>query len=419
MHLTTPPDLPSSLNDRWQRVEERLRTLPEGVFDSCPRAAETAPMVTLCSEFVLTTLLRRPEALLSRLADDEALSAERLCSSIPLEQCSEAEAMAVLRQFRHIEMARIAWRDFAGWSDIEANLADLSALADGAIRAALAYAETRLAPRFGRPMDADGSPEALLILAMGKLGGGELNFSSDVDLVLLYPDSVTFGEHGKTRPEEYFRRLGQLLIKLLEQATADGLAFRVDTRLRPFGSSGPLAVSVPALESYLIRHGRDWERYAYLKARLVTGRRHERELFEETLTPFVYRRYVDYSVFRAVRQMKALIAEEVVRRNLADNVKLGPGGIREIEFIVQVPATGSRRPDSGAEGDLAVAGAGTARVRRPARIRCRRRFARRLPVSAHIGEPSAGPGRSADPQFADRYRPEGEVGVCHEHVRLG
>ena len=335
MHLTTPPDLPSSLNDRWQRVEERLRTLPEGVFDSCPRAAETAPMVTLCSEFVLTTLLRRPEALLSRLADDEALSAERLCSSIPLESCSEAEAMAVLRQFRHIEMARIAWRDFAGWSDIEANLADLSALADGAIRAALAYAETRLAPRFGRPMDADGSPEALLILAMGKLGGGELNFSSDVDLVLLYPDSVTFGEHGKTRPEEYFRRLGQLLIKLLEQATADGLAFRVDTRLRPFGSSGPLAVSVPALESYLIRHGRDWERYAYLKARLVTGRRHERELFEETLTPFVYRRYVDYSVFRAVRQMKALIAEEVVRRNLADNVKLGPGGIREIEFIVQ------------------------------------------------------------------------------------
>ena len=335
VNLTPPPDLPSLLEDRWRRVEERLRALPHDVFGPHPRAAETVARVAVCSDFVLTTLLRQPEALLSRLADDQPLSAEQSSSRYRLEDCSEAEAMASLRRCRHVEMARIAWRDLAGWSNIETSLADLSTLADGAIRSALDYAASELAPRLGRPVDAAGEPGSLLILAMGKLGGRELNFSSDVDLVLIYPDSVVFEGRSGTRPEVYFRRLAQLTIKLLDQVTADGLAFRVDTRLRPFGSSGPLAVSVSALESYLIRHGRDWERYAYQKARLVTGRRHSTELFEEILIPFVYRRYVDYGVFRALRQMKALIAQEVARRNLADNVKLGPGGIREIEFIVQ------------------------------------------------------------------------------------
>ena len=335
MNLNPPPNLPSPLEDRWHRVEERLQTLPGDVFEPYPRAAETVARVAVCSEFVLTALLRQPEALLSRLADDRSLSAEQLRSRLRLAKCSETEALAALRRWRHVEMARIAWRDLAGRSSIETNLADLSVLADSAIRSALDYAASALVPRFGRPVDAAGEPESLLILAMGKLGGSELNFSSDVDLVLIYPDSVAFEDHPDTRPEVYFRRLGQLTIKLLDQVTADGLAFRVDTRLRPFGSSGPLAVSMSALESYLIRHGRDWERYAYQKARLVTGRRHGADLFDEILIPFVYRQYVDYGVFRALRQMKALIAQEVARRNLADNVKLGPGGIREIEFIVQ------------------------------------------------------------------------------------
>lgn len=332
---TNPPNLPSLLDDRWQRVRERLQSVPEDLIARCPGAAETVSRVAMCSDFVLATLLRQPEELLTRLAEDEPLTKEQLRSRFQLEACSEAQAMAVLRRTRHVEMARIAWRDLAGWSDIETNIADLSQLADSAIAAALDYAMTQLEPRFGRPVDAHGEPESLVILAMGKLGGNELNFSSDVDLVLLYPDSITFQGHGRTLPEVYFRRLGQSLIKLLEHVTADGLAFRVDTRLRPFGSSGPLAVSISALEGYLVQHGRDWERYAYQKARLVTGRKHGRELFDEILTPFVYRRYVDYGVFRALRQMKALIAQEVVRRNLADNVKLGPGGIREVEFIAQ------------------------------------------------------------------------------------
>jgi len=335
VNLAPPPDLPGDLTERWARVADRLGVLPPGTFTACPRAEQTVSKVTACSDFVLATLLRHPEELPARLADDDPLSRELLSSRFELSGRTMAEAMAVLRRVRDVEMARIAWRDLAGWSDLEATLADLSLLADCAIRASLGFAEAQLESRFGRPVDAEGRRASLLILAMGKLGGDELNFSSDVDLVALFPESTTFEGHDRTEPEDYFRRLAQLVIKLLDEVTVDGFVFRMDTRLRPFGSSGPLAVSVPALETYLIQHGRDWERYAYLKARLITGERYQTELFEEILTPFVYRRYVDYGVFLALRHMKSLIAEEVARRDMAGNIKLGPGGIREIEFIVQ------------------------------------------------------------------------------------
>ena len=335
MNPTAPPNLPPLLKDRWQRVKEQLHTLPQDVLELCPGAAESVSRVAICSEFVLGTLLRQPEALLTRLADDEPLTSERLQDRLRLGTCPEAAALAALRRSRHVETARIAWRDLAGWSSIEADLGDLSRLADSVIRAALDYATAQLVPRFGRPVDVHGAPEPLMILAMGKLGGNELNFSSDVDLVLLYPDSLAFEGHRQANSEVYFRRLGQLLIRLLDRMTADGMAYRVDIRLRPFGSSGPLAVSLSALEAYLMQHGRDWERYAYQKARLISGRRHSRELFDEILIPFVYRRYVDFGVFRSLRQMKALIGQDVARRNRADDIKRGPGGIREIEFIVQ------------------------------------------------------------------------------------
>ena len=170
---------------------------------------------------------------------------------------------------------------------------------------------------------------------MGKLGGQELNFSSDVDLIFL------FDAHGETtgsRPlshEEFFLRLGQLLIRYLDAPTVEGRAFRVDMRLRPFGAIGPLAASTAAFEDYLERQGRDWERYAWIKARAVTGARLYEQVFRSSVRPFVYRRYLDFGVFEALRDMKALIEREVSRRDLQDDVKLGPGGIREIEFIVQ------------------------------------------------------------------------------------
>ncbi len=232
-------------------------------------------------------------------------------------------------------MVRIAWRDLAGWAHLEETLADLTAFADAAIRCACEFARRQLVARYGEPCSAEGVVQPLVVVGMGKLGGGELNFSSDVDLVLLFP------EHGETngeRPianEEFFARLGQGLARLLETPTPDGFVLRVDLRLRPFGDSGPIVSSFASFEDYLPRHGRDWERYAYVKARAVTAPDRYEEINASAVRPFVYRRYLDFGVFESLRDMKALIAREVERRELADHVKLGPGGIREIEFIVQ------------------------------------------------------------------------------------
>ena len=170
---------------------------------------------------------------------------------------------------------------------------------------------------------------------MGKLGGGELNFSSDIDLILLYPEE---GETDGARAidnAEFFLRLGQKIVQLLATPTVEGFVYRVDLRLRPFGDSGRVALSFGAFEHYLQQHGRDWERYAYVKARPITALEHYAALYDDVLRPFVYRRYLDFSVFESLRDMKGMIAREVERRELQDNVKLGPGGIREIEFIVQ------------------------------------------------------------------------------------
>jgi glutamate-ammonia-ligase adenylyltransferase len=199
-------------------------------------------------------------------------------------------------------------------------------------------AEDLLRPRFGIPLNIEGQKIPLVTLAMGKLGGRELNFSSDVDLIFLYPQEGESNGDRKLSTHEYFVRLAQQVVALLDDVTADGFVYRVDTRLRPFGDSGPPVVSFAALETYLLQHGRSWERYAYIKARTITPpavAAVKEELHHNMIEPFVYRRYLDYGVFESLRDMKALIAAEVRKRELADNIKLGPGGIREIEFIVQ------------------------------------------------------------------------------------
>jgi glutamate-ammonia-ligase adenylyltransferase len=330
------PGLPSALEDHWGRLAERHAAFDERIAQLDSAAAEAMRRVAICSDFVASVLAREPESLLARVAEAQPLTAEILDTRLALGECrDEAEAMAVLRRVRRLEMARIAWRDLAGWAELEQSLAELSLFADCAIRAALEFAGRTLEPRHGRAVDTDGEQAPLLVLGMGKLGGGELNFSSDIDLVLLFPDAAAVDGPSGIDAEEYYRKLAQLLIRLLDQRTPDGSVFRVDTRLRPFGASGPLVVSTAAFEAYLERHGRDWERYAYVKARLITGRPYEAELFREILTPFVYRRYLDFGVFDALREMKALISKEVARRDMLQNIKLGPGGIREIEFIAQ------------------------------------------------------------------------------------
>src|SRR5262249_44210748 len=248
---------------------------------------------------------------------------------------SEAQALSELRRWRRRELARIAWRDRWGWADLCERLAELTAFADQAIVSSLAFARAALVARSGEPGAAEGAAQPLLVIGMGKLGGGELNFSSDVDLVLLFP------EHGETEGplpisnEEFFTRLGQAMVRRLQSPTPEGFVLRVDLRLRPFGDSGPLVSSFAAFEDYLPRHGRDWERYAYVKARPVTAASRFAEVEATAIRPFVYRRYLDYGVFESLREMKSLIEREVTRRQLADHIKLGPGGIREIEFVVQ------------------------------------------------------------------------------------
>jgi glutamate-ammonia-ligase adenylyltransferase len=328
-------------------LEQRLETLAaqDGLAD-CGSGdgaliSETLPVVWSCSDFVAESCLR-DASLLPWLAGPgrlrDAATRDWLEHDLgPLSGSGgdDASFMEVLRRFRRRQLARIAWRDLASVGDIETILCELTLLADVCIAAACDHAARGLKARYGVPRGEDGRELDLLVLGMGKLGGGELNFSSDIDLVFLFP------EHGETdggralEHEEYFSRLGRRVAQLLGTVTSEGFVYRVDLRLRPFGDSGPLVVSFDAFEDYLQQHGRDWERYAYVKARPVLGAERFDELYRNVMRPFVYRRYLDFGVFESLREMKDLIAREVERRELSGNVKLGPGGIREIEFIVQ------------------------------------------------------------------------------------
>lgn len=332
-----PRELRASVVAHLKRLESKAEAAR--IIEAHDIAA-SLPKVWACSEFVARYCLRYPESF-AELATSGALSQawheQDWAETIERFEAiaSEEEMLKALRIFRNREMVRIAWRDLAGWADLDETLAALSKLADVCIAAALRFGVSQLSPRFGVPRNRRGQQQSLIVLGMGKLGGGELNFSSDIDLVFLYRES---GETDGTRRlsnEEYFKRLGQLLIRLLDRKSEDGIVFRVDMRLRPFGDSGPLAVSYSAFELYLQQHGREWERYAYIKARAVTGDAVDTALYEEILRPFVYRRYLDYGVFESLREMKALIAREVERRDLRNNIKLGRGGIREVEFIAQ------------------------------------------------------------------------------------
>jgi glutamate-ammonia-ligase adenylyltransferase len=332
-----PEPLRPALERRLGELAERV---PSGAAAHDTLAGEL-PAVWACSDFVADACLR-DEGMLDWLAGpgrlDEAATREWLASDLARavgDAPDDTAFMAGLRRFRRRHLVRIAWRDLARRAAVDAVLHELSLLADTCIIAARDHALRGLRARFGVARGRDGSPLELLTLAMGKLGGGELNFSSDVDLVFLFP------EHGETdgrRPlehEEYFTRLARRIAQILGTVTDEGFVYRVDLRLRPFGDSGPQVVSFDAFEDYLQQHGRDWERYAYVKARPVTGTTRFADLYRDVLRPFVFRRYLDFRVFESLRDMKALISREVERRELRNNVKLGPGGIREIEFIVQ------------------------------------------------------------------------------------
>jgi len=254
-----------------------------------------------------------------------------------LANCSdEASLFQGLRQFRRRHQVRIIHRDLNGLSPLKATLKELTLLADLSIQAALDWQHKRLVERYGEPMGKSSKqPQSLIVIAMGKQGAGELNLSSDIDLIFAFKENGDTQGPKSISNQEFFTKLGQALIQSLDKNTVDGFVYRVDMRLRPYGQSGPLAMNFPSLENYYHEQGRDWERYAMIKARAVTGSpEHVSELMS-IMRPFSYRKYVDFGAFESLREMKKLIQQETIRRNLDTNVKLGSGGIREVEFIAQ------------------------------------------------------------------------------------
>ncbi|MEC8267028.1 MAG: bifunctional [glutamate--ammonia ligase]-adenylyl-L-tyrosine phosphorylase/[glutamate--ammonia-ligase] adenylyltransferase, partial [Pseudomonadota bacterium] len=253
-------------------------------------------------------------------------------------QPTEATLMSSLRVLRQRAMLHILWRSFTQRATgLDDTLVAMSDLADFVIREAVRFAEAQVGTRFGEPIGEDSKTrQHLIVVGMGKLGGRELNLSSDIDIIFVYDEpGVTEGGRSSTSNQEFFTRVAQLVIKLIDSVTHEGRVFRVDTRLRPFGDSGALVASYPSLENYYQQHGRDWERYALLKSRCITGLMDQTRAFQQLARRFVYRRYTDFSVIDGLRDMKALIDIERVSKDLANDVKRGPGGIREAEFVVQ------------------------------------------------------------------------------------
>ncbi len=339
--------LPEELSDVVSLWKERLESSHPASIDSVscsPNFISELTRLVAVSEFAANLVIRewpwiqgcRESETFSQPPNLSTL--HDFAAEIAVSNDDVGKVKRCLRRFRDRWLLQVLWRDLSGAATLTESLKALSDLADEIIAASSGYATRQLQKRFGTPRNSDGAEIPLVVLAMGKLGGRELNFSSDVDLIFLYSEE---GETDGARPlstHEYFARVARQVVALLEEVTSEGFVFRVDTRLRPFGDSGPPVVSFASLENYLPQHGRGWERYAYVKARITGAPVDEaiaRELIGNMIEPFVYRRYLDFGVFESLRDMKALISAEVRKKELADNIKLGPGGIREIEFIVQ------------------------------------------------------------------------------------
>ncbi|WP_339726209.1 bifunctional [glutamate--ammonia ligase]-adenylyl-L-tyrosine phosphorylase/[glutamate--ammonia-ligase] adenylyltransferase [uncultured Paraglaciecola sp.] len=338
MQDSAPISLPPELNElgikRWQiflshekfsqqyqKFSEQIKTafaLSDFIFEQCSRNP-TWLDVLLLEEILFVEQVDYQDKLLQLLAKVD----------------NEAVLQQQLRQFRNFHMLRIAWRDLTNMQSIENSLAQVSELARQLIIQTNTWLYDFLQPQFGVP-EGEFGPQPMLILGMGKLGGGELNFSSDIDLIFSYPEQGnTSGGRKSVEHQQFFTKLAQKLITALDQITSDGQVYRVDMRLRPFGDSGPLVMHFDAIEDYYQEQGRDWERYAMLKASILNTPCPYSQQLSDILQPFIYRRYLDFSAIESLRNMKSMIEQEVRRRGLTNNIKLGEGGIREAEFVVQ------------------------------------------------------------------------------------
>lgn len=337
--LALPDDIPAAVRPETAALGARF--LEASGRDALPGDFARA---FAASPFLAEYAIREPEAFTSAVESPEVdtdrggKGFDALVAAALAEAGEDlAAAKRTLRRLRNHEFVRLAWRDLRCGTAVETVMAELSAFADAVLRGAVPWLRDRLAPRFGHALAADGTPMQLLVLGMGKLGGNELNFSSDVDLIFVYERAgTTQGGRRELDHQDYFDRLGRELISLLNEVTPDGFVFRVDMRLRPFGDSGALTSSLGALEQYYTVHGRDWERYALIKSRAITGDRRCRAALGRIVRPFVFRRYLDYGALDALREMKALINREARSDQVRYDVKRGYGGIREIEFVGQL-----------------------------------------------------------------------------------
>ena len=350
--LVTPlPDMALNGVERISLVAGR-----EGFVELCSRRSQVAQLMNICgSSPFLTNIICKDPYFFQRLflerdvmrarSEEEMLATLR--SRIP-EEPSYQEVFPLLRRFKYVEILRIAARDLNGLASLEEVTAELAALASATLQIAYEAARRELIREHGLPLEesAGGRVEAqLTIIGMGKLGGRELNFSSDIDLIYFYssdngetagiPDDRG-GVKGKISLHTFFVRLAEMISRAIAQATGDGFVFRVDMGLRPDGKGGDLATSMRSAEVYYESWGQSWERAAMMKARPVAGSIELAEQILAALDPFIYRRYLDYNLIEDMMSMKKRIDASLVRLQEGEvNIKLGRGGIREIEFFIQ------------------------------------------------------------------------------------
>ncbi|WP_097458908.1 bifunctional [glutamate--ammonia ligase]-adenylyl-L-tyrosine phosphorylase/[glutamate--ammonia-ligase] adenylyltransferase [Mangrovitalea sediminis] len=335
--------LPPLLQDK---AEEALRSVEEayGRFPWQPESQEHWVRALVLSDFLKESVLRHRDMMvdlidsgdLDRVGELGQIADRWRDFGATIED--EPGLFRQLRRFRQREMFRIVWRDMLGKADLKETMANMTELAEVCIERALEWLYDDACRQWGTPFDRspEGQPQRMVVLGMGKFGAHELNVSSDIDLIFVFPhNGETRGGSRALDNQQFFVRLGQRLIQALDKTTEDGFVFRTDMRLRPYGQSGALALSFAAMEEYYQDQGREWERYAMIKARVVAGDRLAGQQLMSALKPFVYRRYIDFSAFESLRGMKAMISREVRRKGLENNIKLGAGGIRETEFIVQ------------------------------------------------------------------------------------
>ncbi len=316
----------------WQKLKDHLIQLDLSQNKDFVSSLEN---LMLGSNYAISQLNRYP-ALINKLIDLQNFDLESGNLIKALDNQTDIDQIKQqLRLFRHQKLVEIIYLDICQNASVEITLLHLSELADLLIKQTLIKVEQILSLRHGQPVDSSGQNMTLNILGMGKLGGHELNFSSDIDLICCYSEEGQLSGFGKLTYSQYFTHVVKLFKQCLHEITADGFVYRVDLRLRPWGDAGPLAISHNAIEHYYQLHGREWEQYAMVKARVITGNQTDKDYLQSILKPFVFRRYHDYRVFAGLARLKLKIDQQSRQKKVRCNIKVGQGGIREIEFFVQ------------------------------------------------------------------------------------